>query len=349
MPDTKDAPAHHHFETTVTTAPSGVHDSNPFTTAWSGIKKLFKLNIHALIGMALFNLLLCMVLCVTFVAAVFTLLAFGLRHNLVVGTYTPPELLGFLSSFSDASIYASWVISLVIFVAVVALLQALQLQLAVASAKRQQVNFGRLLKRGVSLILPLLGYFGLMVLAVAAGGLVLVIFAKLLGFVALVLAFVIVVAAIYAAFRLLFAPYVIIDEGLSPLAALKRSWELTNNHTIETVAAAAVASLITIPNLILSALTQASEASPGLSGTLLVLNAVLAVVLVIMATMAVAERFVQLQAIANKQLTAAPLHPFNYLAIVLMFLVGPLVNAVSPPDARRNNAPGFNDFNNHNS
>jgi hypothetical protein len=69
---------------------------------------------------------------------------------------------------------------------------------------------------------------------------------------------------------------------------------------------------------------------PVLSTLLSILSAIITTVLVIGATMAMAERYTQINALNEHKLTSAPLSPFNYAAILLAIFMISILNALSP-------------------
>jgi Kef-type K+ transport system membrane component KefB len=101
----------------------------------------------------------------------------------------------------------------------------------------------------------------------------------------------------------------------------------------------------------MNALARITEGAPVVSGFFSLLDLALVVVLVIGAAMSVAERYVQIQAVNDKKLEPAPLSPFNYLAVMLVLVLAPILQALSPallqdgngqPFPMRGNAPAQN-------
>lgn len=311
------------------------YDSNPFTTAWTGVQKLIKTNAHTVIGVALFNILLFVVMGVALVSVFLAIVAYVIRYNSDLPDYS--SSLGFLDSMSDTSIYLTWGIGAAVWIFVTALTQSLQLHLTVAGAKGIALKFGALLKASIRSVLPILGYVSLVILALLASGIAFALLGTLLGFVTLLLVFVVILAFMYVALRLSYVTYCIVDKHLGPVAAIKDSWTISQGHLIETIGSASVATLIFgLPSLILTALARASEEAPTISGIFSLLELVLIVVLVIGAAMSMAERYVQVQAVANKQLSTRPLSAFNYLAIVAAFFLAGLMNVLTPQSTLNN-------------
>lgn len=311
-----------------------VYDSNPFTAAWAGIQKLIKTNSQTVVGTALFNILLTVLLVVTLFVLAMSLISFGLKHNSYLeAAYQIPSSApySFLTSMSDGSIYATWFIGLAAVVFIVSLLESLQLTLGLAAARSIPLKFGALLKQSIKFVLPILGFIGLVLLVIIVASIVIGLLAIPLGFITIVIGLVAVVAGIYAALRLSFTVYSIVDEHLGPVAAMKRSWSLTEGHLIETIGSGAVALLIlTVPDIFLTALARATEGLPLLSGLFGLLSALVATVLVLGATMSLAERYVQIRATKEKGLAPAALSPFNYLAIAIFLVLAPILSALSP-------------------
>ncbi len=310
-----------------------LYDSNPFTAAWAGLQKLVKTNAQTVVGVALFNIVLFVVLGLTGLVVVFSIFAFLAKHDPSFPTWIFPSYnsFDFVNSMNDLSIYLTWAIGFVICVLVMTLTQSLQLNLSLAAAKSVPLKFGALLKASMGSVLPIVGFVCLMILAFIVGAVALGLLALVLGPITLVVGVVALAAAIYAGLRLSFATYVIVDRRLSPVAAVKNSWKLTDGHLIETVGSGAVAWIIlAVPSLIMNALARITEGAPMVSGIFSLLDLALVVVLVIGAAMAIAERYVQLQALANKELKPVALSPFNYLAVLVMLILAPILQALSP-------------------
>ncbi|HKX24012.1 MAG TPA: hypothetical protein VJM46_02145 [Candidatus Saccharimonadales bacterium] len=308
------------------------YDSNPFTAAWSGIQKLAHTNGSTVIGVALFNILLFALMGVTAVLLVLAIGAFVLKRAPDLQAWiTDQAFLDFLNSISDTSIYATWILGLGACIFFMALTQSLQLNLTVAAARGVAVKFGALLKASVRSVPPILGLISLVILAMIVFFLAIALLSTVLGIITFLVGVVAVFAAIYVGIRLSYASYSIVDLRLGPVAAMKHSWKISSGHLIETVGSAAVASLIlTVPSIILNALARLTESAPTVSGLFGLLELVLMVVLVIGAAMSVAERYVQLQAVETKQLTATSLNPFNYLAIVALIFLSFILNSLTP-------------------
>ena len=305
------------------------YDSNPFTAAWTGIQKLIKTNTHTVVGVAFFNVLLFAIMGIALISLFLATVVYIVRHNPNLPIYG--NALGFLDSMSDTSIYLTWGIGVVVWIFVLALTQSLQLTLTVAGARGVTLKFGELLKSSIRSVFPILGYACLIILTLLLMGLVLALASTLLGIVTLLVAFVVILAMVYVALRLSYVTYSIVDKHLGPVAAMKDSWTISRGHLIETLGSASVAALIFgLPSLVLTALARAADGTPALSGIFSLLELVLIVVLVIGAAMSMAERYVQIQAVASKQITAAPLSAINYLAIVAAFFLSGLMNALTP-------------------
>jgi len=319
------------------------YDSNPFTTAWTGIQKLIRKNAQTVVGTAFFNILLAIILALTFIVCFFALFTFVINHDEALRNMYPlpaNTALGFLTSMSDTSIYATWIIGGIVLVFVIALMQSLQLQLAIASAKNTAIKFGELLKRSLKTTLPLIGLAVLILLAFVLTVIIIALLSLALGYVTVILALVALLAFVYVELRLSFAAFSIVDEHLGPVEAMRRSWKITQDHVMETIGSGAVGLLIiAIPGLIFDALARVTEGVPVLSGVFGLLNGLVAIVLVVAATVSLAERYTQLQAVKDKKLTTAPLSPFNYLAVTVFLIVAPIVGALSPQLGKDQNNP----------
>lgn len=322
------------------------YDSNPFTAAWTGIQKLIKTNSQTVIGVAFFNILLTAILVLSVVAMVLALITFALHHDTALtATYSLPSntALGFLTSMNDGSIYLTWLIGLAVCVFAVSLMQSLQLNVALAAARGVTLKFGALLKSSVKTALPILGYVALVILTLIVAVILIALLASILGYTTILVVFLAVVAAVYVGLRLSFTVYAIVDQRVGPIVAVKQSWKTTQGHLIETVGSSFVGlSIVAIPGVVITALSRATEGMSTLSSLFGLLGAIVSTVLVIAATMALAERYVQIRAVKDNGLTAAPLSSFNYLAIGLGILSLFVLNALSPKVNNQNPADPFN-------
>lgn len=309
------------------------YDSNPFTAAWSGLQKLVKTNAQTVVGVALFNIVLFVLLGLTAFAVVVALFTFFAKHDATFPTWLLPPYanVDFINSMNDVSIYLTWAIGFIICACIMALTQSLQLNLALAAARNTALNFGALLKVSMGSIAPILGFVGLMVLSFIVVVIALGILATVLGPITFVVALAAILAIIYVGLRLSFTTYSIVDHRYGPVAAIKNSWKVTKGHLIETVGSGAVAWLMwAVPSLIINALARITEGAPVVSGFFSLLDLALVVVLVIGAAMSFAERYVQVQAVSNKELQPVPLSPFNYLAVMLVLVFAPILQALAP-------------------
>jgi hypothetical protein len=313
------------------TSPLTRYDSNPFTAAWSGIQKLVRTNAQTVVGVALFNILLFVILGLTTLVVVLSVFAFVAKHFGPLPTFPSYTAFDFLNSMNDTSIYFTWGIGFALCASVVALVQSLQLNLTLAATKNIPLKFGKLLKASIGSIGAILGFGILILLAIIAVSVALGLLAAVLGPITFVIALVAILAIVYVGLRLSFTPYSIVEHRTGPIAAIKNSWRITNGHVIETVGSAAVAWLVlAVPSLVINALARITEGASVVSGLFSLLDIALVVVLVIGAAMAIAERYIQIQAVANKELETTPLSPFNYLAVVLVLILAPILQLLSP-------------------
>lgn len=320
-----------------------VFDSNPFTATWAGVQKLIKINPQTVIGTTLFNVLLVVLIGLTAAVILFAILALIIKHIPDLSVLANAQFGIQLGSMSDISLYITLAAGFVIIVFLIAFLQLLQLTLAVSSARSRALRFSELFKKSMSSIFPIIGYGGIVIVAFIVGFLVLAILAPLLGFITVIIGIVLVLAATYALLRLTYTPYSIVDLRLDPISAMKRSWALTDGHVIETVGSAAVSSLIiVVPSIVLSALARVTEGISFISSLFSLVQLVLSIILIVVSAMALAERYVQLDAVENKETVATPFSPYNYLAIVIVVVLLPILSALSPKSASLNGSGTFN-------
>jgi hypothetical protein len=307
------------------------YDSNPFTSGFRNVQQLLKTNPHTMVGLAFFNILIFVILGLVAIVAMFALV--GMWRQSGTTTMLPPALLDptMVDSISPGVLVVMLIVGILLFIATAVFLQILQARLAIATAKGQALKFGPLLKGGFRYILPLAG-FGLIAfstLVVAVG--VLAVLAQVLSYATIILVVILFAAAIYVGLRLSFVAYTVIDEQLGPVQGIKRSWALTHGHLIETIGSSTVSWLIlAVPSVVVSALARMTEGAPGVSQAFDLLEVIFSIILVVVAAMPLAGRFVQVQAVANKQIMPAPLSPVNYAAIVLFVVISPLLSALSP-------------------
>lgn len=295
-----------------------------------------------MVGIAFFNVLLFMLMAIVGVVLIFTII--GLWHKANPSVTFPIGLLDLtmFESLNQGTLTAVLVGDIILLVLVAVLIQILQAQLAVASAKRTSMKFGHLLKQSVQHMLPVLGFGALGFLALVAGLMVLSVLFQFLSFAAFAPAFLLLLLFVYVSLRLSFTLYAIIDDNLGPIEALKRSWKLTTGHLTESIGSASVAWLVlAVPSVVVSMLARLTEGSPGISQVFDLLGVIVSVILVAIAAMPLAERYTQLQAVADGKITPAKLSPLNYVALLLVVLVGPLLSSLSPQGSQINPlAPG---------
>lgn len=319
---------------TKTVKRSTAYDSNPFTAALTGLQKLVKSNSQTVVGVALFNILLTTLLVVTAGVIFLAVITFVAKHDDALGgmyAFPANSALGFLSNMSDGSIYVTWILGFAVCVFLMALMQSLQLNLTIAAAHQQALKFGVLVKQSARTALPILGFVGLMLLAGVIGAIVIGLLSIVLGYITLVVGAVAVLAAIYAGMRLSYTVFIIVDDHLAPVAAMKQSWETTEGHLIETIGSAFTAMLVlTVPDIVFTALARVTEGVSVLSGIFSIISAVVTTVLVIGATMVMAERYTQIRQLKQHGDAPLPLSSFNYLAIILALFLSFILNALSP-------------------
>lgn len=331
-----------------TTSTSGVeaeitYDSNPFTSAWSGVQKLLHVNPHTMVGVAFFNVLLFMLMAIIGIILFFTII--GLWHKANPSVLFPVGALDLtmFESMSSGMLIAVLVGDLILLILVAILIQILQAKLAIASARGTSMKFGQLLKESTGRVLPVLGFGALGFLAVVMCLMVISVLFQILSFAAFAPAFLLLLGLVFVSLRLAFTLYVIVGEKVGPIDGLKRSWKLTKGHLIESIGSASVAWLIlAIPSVVVSAFARLSDGNPGVSQVFDLLGAVISVILVIIAAMPLAERYTQLQAASENKMAPSTLSPLNYVALLLVLFVGPLLSSLSPQGARMNLlTPGY--------
>jgi|GEM_PF-3058062 len=321
------------------------YESNPFTATWTGVQRLVHTNAQTVIGVVFFNILLFAVMGVTAVAIVLSIAAFVYKHAPGIdGSGIDAGLMGFLNSMSDVSLYATWIIGFLVCIFASALTQSIQLNLTIAAARGVTLTFGALLKKSVTSVLPMLGLISLVLLAILSIVLLVGLLSVVLGIITMVIGLIVILAIIYVGMRLSYATYSIVDLGLKPIAAMKHSWKLSKNHLIETVGSGAVAWMVlAIPSIVVQIFARIAEGTPVISGLFRIIDMVLIIALVIAAAMSFAERYVQLQAASTGQIKPTKLHPSNYLAILLVIVLSPILNALSPKVETGTSAPGLYD------
>lgn len=299
------------------------YDSNPFTTTLTGIKKLFRLNANPLIGTVLFNILLGALTIATLLAGFVALIAFLMQSNPTLGAMAarsfPPDALEFFGSISVGSIYATWAICLVLIIFFAALGQAIQIKLVTATATGAAIHFGELLKKSTKSVLPLVGLTALATLVAIA---IVLLFAALFAANAGILLFLLVPALLVLGFyfgvRLAFTSFAIVEEGVGPIASIKRSMALTKGHFAETIGVAAATMVIVfVPTIFLDLLTTVGGPAGGIFQ---LISLVVGLIVGTIAIVGAAERFVQLRAVKDGTMQAGKTHVSNYLAIMAVIV-----------------------------
>lgn len=308
------------------------HDSNPFTTTLTGIKKLFRLNANPLIGTVLFSIVLGILTILTIVAGFVALIGFLVQTDPMLGAMAqanfPPELSDFMSSMSMGSIYATWAISLALFIFFIALGQAIQFKLVTATAVGSAIHFGELLKKGTKSVLPLVGLTALCVLVFLA---IMLLFGAIFAANAAILLFILVPALVvfgfYFSIRLAFTSFAIVEEGVGPIASIKRSMALTKGHFAETLGViAATMVIVFVPTIFLDLMSTVGGAA---GGVFQLISLVVSFIVGTIAIVGAAERFVQLRAVKDGTVQASKTHASNYAAIgaaILCLIISGMVS-----------------------
>ncbi len=310
------------------------HDSNPFTTTINGIKKVFRFNISNLVGTIVFSLFLGALMVATLATMALALVAFIIQQNVPDSApliaNLPPEAVSFATNMSVSSIYATWAIGLLLAILLGTFIQAIQLSLVAASANSQAIGFGDLLQQSSRRVLPLLGLMAIVAMVIIASIVVLMLLSQITGPVIAVLIIIAIVIALYLYVRLIFATFSIIEEGLGPMAALKRSIALTKGHFVETMGIVAVTALFVLaPSLLFDLLSSATNAP--VSSIIMFISMIVSLIVSTIVGVGFAERFVQLRNIKNGAVVATKTHVMNYVAILLMMLGYMIASTLSKP------------------
>lgn len=300
------------------------HVSNPFPTALQGAKKLFSLNAGPFAGML--GLMLAFGLVVALLAFV---AGAGFLASLLQAS---PQLSTQLDTAASATLSGAAVVGVLVGLIVVlfaaSFFTVMQNKLLAASSLGRKISFGELFKVSLRRTLPMLGQLGLILAALAAVGLLLVLFLNVP-----VLLFLAILAAVaggfYLAVRLAYAGFALAEENLGPVQAFKRSWHLTKARFGETMGAIFAAALIFgVPFALLEALMSLTG-NMGLSLLGSVLNAIAGVVLMA----GVAERYAQHRHLTDSNLPKPKTHLLNYFSPLILFGGLMIVGLVVPPQA----------------
>jgi hypothetical protein len=267
----------------------------------------------------------------TLVMMFFAAVTYFVQHPELIRELLPMvELPTNQPNLSDGSVYFTWIIGILMLIVLSAVSQGLQVKLATESAASRRAQVGQLfrtaLKRSPALIA--IGLLGLLIMI--AAGLVFGILAPVLGLGTFILALLFGVYAIYACIRLVYVMFAIVSEGKGPIEAVKYSWQLSNGHVVETLGICAVTiMLIWVPTSLLDAASRGVDGS--LASILNFIGMLVALIVGVVSIMGLALRFTQLQAIQSGGLKALPTHISNYIAIVVLIVVLPLLAAMTPP------------------
>lgn len=302
--------------------PAAIYDSNPFTTAAAGIKKLFDHNLGLLVGISAFMVALLLGMSFVFVALAVSLLGLTFSPTGLAGT--PANLLG------PADFTGSRVVTLVVELALLAAFGVLLIQLtyqaALTSSKNSASGFGAVLKQAWVRLLPGLGMAAILLGGCLAPFIVIRPFTSLLGYASLIVLPILVIALLYCGFRLSFAWFALL-EGHGPIDSLKRSWLLTSGHMSEVLGSIAVGALVAlVPMTVLQALNLIAEPAGAILG---LLSFLLLPAIAIISVVSLSERFIQLNRAADSQQPATKPHPANYLAIGIYLVVAILYASLS--------------------
>jgi hypothetical protein len=319
------------------------YDGNPFTTAWRGIQKLFSVNGQLLVGLAFFNAMIIIILIATAGTVAYAITAYAVNHSPgfmasiidQAGSQSPNASAGLSALYDsaqgmkDVNIFVTVTLGLLLMAGLGAFLKALQITIALASSNNKTLRFNDALKRALKRTLPIvelhLILLGGGIAAILALGLVMI-SSQFIGHMAVILSLLGWLLLVYVVIRLIFAKFILVDSTLSAIAALKRSWSITSGHFVEILGIGAVVMAAgQIAMLLLRGLMMASLGS-RLSAAVAVLWFAVFIIAIILVTVAVTERYVQ---IAHHKATADPT-PTNYLAIVLVLLMIPIMHAAAP-------------------
>lgn len=319
------------------------YDGNPFTTAWRGVQKLFTVNGQLVVGLAFFNALIITVIVAAVATVSYSIIAYAVNHSPgfmtsiidQAGSQSPSAAMGLsalydgASGMKDVNIFVTVTLGFLLIAGLASFLKALQITVALASSNNKTLQFNDALKRALKRTL----YFVELYLLLVGGGIaaaillvLLMLSSQFLGPIAVILGLIGGLLLFYAMIRLAFAKFIVVDTGSNAIAALKHSWSITRGHFVEILGIGAVvmaAGQVTM--LFMRGLMMASSGSRLVAAVAVLWFAVL-VVAIILVTVAIAERYVQ---IAHHKATADPV-PTNYLAIVLVLLIIPIVQATMP-------------------
>lgn len=306
------------------------HDSNPFSTTITGIKKLVQYNTSTLVGVAIFSFLGAIVLFATFAALFIAGAAWIMRYDDSGLRLVLPVTNPFFVSLSDVNIYTTLVIGTILCVAIGTLLHIIGAKLAIISAEGQKISFGELLRHCVWRILPTLGLNILLTVACAVPFLLLVLMSQIVGPIAFVLGIVALISLVYVVIRLVFAWFSVLQLG--PIAAIRNSWQLTKGHEFETIGVVGATAIVVI--LPISVVNTLASNIGGLVGAILMgIVAIASIALGTVMLAGMAERFVQLQYIRDGKVAATKVHPLNYATLIIYFVANMIIGSMAPRSA----------------
>jgi len=302
------------------------YDSNPFTTAFTGIVKLSRHNLHALIGVVVFNILAGLVMVLSVVVMVGAAVAL-LANTTDLASMLPSQFTAISRSMNTVSVISTCAIGVVLLIVLGLLMQLLSVKLALASVQAKRVEFGQLFRQVLPRLLPALGMAGLLALSVAVP-LLFIVLTPVIGPISIVLLIISIVGAIYVAIRLMFIWFLVAGTA-GPIAALRASWKLTDGRIAETIGiVGASAIVVTAPFVIINLI---SNNLGGMLGGLIELLATLAAFGVVVVVQAgYAERYEQFQLTLSGHVRSGKVDVLNYLAIVLYALLIAAANMLTP-------------------
>lgn len=270
-----------------------------------GAKKLFTINPGPLAGVFGLSILVIIVL-----GVVIGLLSAGLLSALLQAQTQPLGTQTEISTLNiSGGVIAGGLVIFVVFLFVASFFTAMQNKLLAVSSLGQKIGFGELFKLSLSRTMPMLGQFGLLLLAFAAIGLLFVLFmgVPVLNFLVL---FAGMVGMFYMIIRLVYAGLVLANESLGPVQSLKRSWQLTQGRFGETMGAVFAATIIFgLPFALLEGIVSATG-NAGLALLAALLNAAAGVALMA----GVAARYVQHRQLADSGQPKPKTHLLNYFS-----------------------------------
>jgi hypothetical protein len=301
--------------------------SNPFIVVINGIQALLHINLTTFIVTLLLQMAVGLLLLTFIGVASLTIVTLIAQFSGLVIPNTLP-----LQFFATPAGIALSSMAILCGVLLLVSMQTILFSLNGASAARQPISFGAILKQLIHKFLPMLGLFGLVVVGMLLTGVVAIVLARFSVPIAIIFLLISLLVGAYLGVRTSLAGYSVIRDNKNPLQAMTASWKLTQGHFFETLGVIFAANIIVVLPLALLDTITALAAETLIGALLQLVVAAGGMIAAVLVNMGTAERYQQLQA-AREGKVGTPLKPHhaNYWVLPVFILGLAVIGLLTPP------------------